>query len=65
MKYPDYFPEWKNKGKSGSWHDVYFLVKFIVKQIYSGSSHHHGKELFVGSDMYEERGPQSIWDASI
>lgn len=67
VKYPDYFPEWKKpKEKGGSWHDVYFLGGQIYsKQIYSGSSHHHGKELFVGSDMYEERGPQSIWDASI
>ncbi|EMG49867.1 ARP9 Actin-like protein ARP9 [Candida maltosa Xu316] len=67
VKYPDYFPEWKKpKERGGSWHDVYFLGGQIYsKQIFSGSSHHHGKELFVGSDMYEERGPQSIWDASI
>ncbi|RCK65847.1 Actin-like protein ARP9 [Candida viswanathii] len=66
-KFADYFPEWKKpKEFGGSWQDVYFLGGQIYsKQIFSGSSHHHGKELFVGSDMYEERGPQSIWDASI
>ncbi|EGW31343.1 uncharacterized protein SPAPADRAFT_141297 [Spathaspora passalidarum NRRL Y-27907] len=65
-KYPDYFPEWKKpKEKGGSWQDVYFLGGEIYgKQIFSTSSS-HGRELFVGSDLYEERGPQSIWDVSI
>ncbi|RLV90068.1 Actin-like protein ARP9 [Spathaspora sp. JA1] len=65
-KYPDYFPEWKKpKEKGGSWQDVYFLGGEICgKQIFSTSSS-HGRELFVGSDLYEERGPQSIWDVSV
>ncbi|KAI5959603.1 ARP9 [Candida pseudojiufengensis] len=66
-KLPDYFPEWKKpKNKQGSWHDCYFLGgEIYAKQIFSGSLHHHNKELFVSSEMYEERGPQSIWDVSI
>ncbi|KAI5966050.1 ARP9 [Candida margitis] len=66
-KVPDYFPEWKlPKEKGGSWHDFFFLGgEIYAKQIFSGSSHHHNKELFVCSEMYEERGPQSIWDVSI
>ena len=66
-KFPDYFPEWKKpKALGGSWQDVYFLGgEIYAKQIFSGGSHHHNKELFVGSDMYEERGPQSIWDVTI
>ncbi|KAI5953273.1 ARP9 [Candida jiufengensis] len=66
-KLPDYFPEWKKpKNKLGSWHDCFFLGgEIYAKQIFSGSLHHHNKELFVSSEMYEERGPQSIWDVSI
>ncbi|CCG22068.1 Arp9 protein [Candida orthopsilosis Co 90-125] len=66
-KIPDYFPEWKKpKEKGGSWHDCFFLGgEIYAKQIFSGGSHHHNKELFIGSEMYEERGPQSIWDVSI
>ncbi|KAI3403962.2 ARP9 [Candida oxycetoniae] len=66
-KLPDYFPEWKKpKTLGGSWQDLYFLGgEIYAKQIFSGGSHHHNKELFVASDMYEERGPQSIWDVSI
>ncbi|CAK9437895.1 uncharacterized protein LODBEIA_P22730 [Lodderomyces beijingensis] len=65
-KLPEYFPEWKiPKAFGGSWQDLYFLGgEIYAKQIFSGGSHHN-KELFVGSDMYEERGPQSIWDVSI
>lgn len=65
-KYPDYFPEWKKpKERNGSWEDVYFLGGEIYsKQIFSSGSS-HGRELFVGSEVYEDRGPQSIWDVSI
>ncbi|KAK6464298.1 actin-like protein ARP9 [Scheffersomyces coipomensis] len=65
-KYPDYFPEWKKpKEKGGSWDDIYFLGGEIYgKQIFSNNSN-HGRELFIDSDVYEERGPQSIWDVSI
>ncbi|KAK6205318.1 actin-like protein ARP9 [Scheffersomyces amazonensis] len=65
-KYPDYFPEWKKpKEKGGSWDDVYFLGGEIYgKQIFSNNSN-HGRELFIDSEVYEERGPQSIWDVSI
>ncbi|ODV76783.1 actin-like ATPase domain-containing protein [Suhomyces tanzawaensis NRRL Y-17324] len=65
-KYPDYFPEWKApKETGGSWHDVYFLgAQIYAKQIFSNNSN-HGRELFVDTDIYEEKGPQSIWDVSI
>ncbi|KAK6455759.1 actin-like protein ARP9 [Scheffersomyces xylosifermentans] len=65
-RYPDYFPEWKKpKEKGGSWDDVFFLGGEIYgKQIFSNNSN-HGRELFIDSDVYEERGPQSIWDVSI
>lgn len=44
---------------------VFLGGEIYAKQIFSGGSHHHNKELFIGSEMYEERGPQSIWDVSI
>lgn len=65
-KYPEYFPEWKKpKEKGGSWEDVSFLGgEIYAKQIFSNNSN-HGRELFVDSDVYEESGPQSIWNAAI
>jgi len=66
-KYPEYFPEWKKPKDltKSSWNDVYFLgAQIYAKQIFSSSSN-HGKDLFVDSDVYEERGPQSIWDACV
>jgi actin-related protein 9 len=66
-KYPEYFPEWKKPKDliKSSWNDVYFLgAQIYAKQIFSSNSN-HGKDLFVDSDVYEERGPQSIWDASV
>lgn len=65
-KYPEYFPEWKKpKERGGSWEDVSFLGgEIYAKQIFSNNSN-HGRELFVDSDVYEESGPQSIWNATI
>lgn len=66
-KYPEYFPEWKKPKDliKSSWNDIYFLgAQIYAKQIFSSNSN-HGKDLFVDSDVYEERGPQSIWDASV
>ncbi|CAI5758491.1 unnamed protein product [Candida verbasci] len=53
VKYPDYFPEWKlPKEQGGSWEDLFFLGgEIFAKQIFSGTTHHHGKEVFVSSDM--------------
>lgn len=65
-KHPDYFPEWKRpKDRGGSWEDVYFLGgQIYAKQVFGGNSNSNG-ELFVDSDNYEERGPQSVWNARI
>lgn len=65
-KYPEYFSEWKKpKEKGGAWHDVHFLGgEIFAKQIFSNNSN-HGRALFVDSDIYEEKGPQAIWIASI
>ena len=65
-KYPEYFPEWKKpKERGGSWEDVSFLGgEIYAKQIFSNNSN-HGRELYVDSDVYEESGPQSIWNATI
>ncbi|CCE79404.1 Piso0_001464 [Millerozyma farinosa CBS 7064] len=66
VKYPEYFPEWKKpKETGGSWEDVYFLgAEIYAKQIFSGNSN-HGGELFVDNDVYEEKGPQGLWDVVI
>lgn len=62
-KLPDYFPEWKKNKET--WTDIYFLgAQIYAKQIFSSNSN-HGKDLFIDSDVYEERGPQSIWDVSV
>lgn len=65
-RHPDYFPEWKQpKEKGGSWEDVYFLgAEIYAKQIFGGNSN-QGGELFVDSDVYEEMGPQGIWNVTI
>lgn len=65
-KYPEYFPEWKKpKERGGSWEDIYFLgAEIYAKQVFGGNSN-QGGELFVDTDVYEERGPQAIWDAVI
>lgn len=60
-KFPDYFSEWKKpKHKGGLWDEAYFLgAEIYAKQIFTNAN--HGRELFVDSDMYREKGPQSIW----
>lgn len=66
VKLPEYFPEWKKpKEKGGSWEDVYFLGgEIYAKQIFGGNSNQNG-EMFIDHDIYEEKGPQGIWDVSI
>ncbi|KAG7196295.1 Actin-like protein arp9 (SWI/SNF complex component arp9) [Scheffersomyces spartinae] len=65
-KYPDYFPEWKNpKAEGGSWEDVYFLGAQIYSKQVFGSNSNHSKEMFMDSDVYEEHGPQGIWNVII
>lgn len=67
-KYPDYFSEWKKYAKNPSrlvWSDVYFLgAQIYAKQIFNSNSN-HGKELFIDTDLYGERGPQAIWDVCV
>lgn len=67
-KYPEYFSEWKKLLKIPSklvWNDVYFLgAQIYAKQIFNSNSN-HGKELFIDTDVYEERGPQAIWDVCV
>lgn len=65
-KLPDYFPEWKRpKDKGGSWADVYFLGgEIYAKQIF-GANSNHGGDSFLDSEIYEERGPQAIWDVCL
>lgn len=66
VKHPDYFPEWKQpKEKGGSWVDVYFLGgEIYAKQIF-GANSNHGGDSFIDTDVYEEKGPQAIWDVSL
>ncbi|GEQ71320.1 hypothetical protein JCM33374_g5002 [Metschnikowia sp. JCM 33374] len=66
VKHPEYFPEWKKpKDKAGSWSDVYFLGgQIYAKQIY-GANSNYGGDSFIDTDIYEERGPQAIWDVSL
>lgn len=65
VKHPEYFPEWKKpKDKGGSWADVYVLGgQIYAKQIF-GANSNHGGDSFLDTDIYEERGPQAIWDVS-
>lgn len=60
-KFPDYFSEWKKpKHCGGLWNEAYFLgAEIYAKQIFTNAN--HGRELFVDSDMYREKGPQSVW----
>lgn len=66
VKHPDYFPEWKKpKEKGGAWSDVFFLGgEIYAKQIY-GANSNHGGDSFIDTDIYEERGPQAIWDVCL
>lgn len=66
VKFPDYFPEWKQtKEHKGYWSDVHFLGGEIYsKQIFGGNSN-HGGDSFLDAEIYEERGPQAIWDVSL
>lgn len=60
-KLPDYFPEWKR----GGWGSVYFLgAEIYMKQIY-GANSNHGNDSFLDTDIYEERGPQAIWEVCL
>lgn len=62
-KHPDYFPEWKRpKEFGGSWLDVYFLGGQIYSKQVFGANSNHGGDSFIDTDIYEERGPQAIWD---
>lgn len=62
-KYPEYFPEWKRpKQYGGSWLDVYFLGGEIYSKQVFGTNSNHGGDSFIDTDIYEERGPQAIWD---
>lgn len=65
VKHPEYFPEWKKpKEKGGSWADVYVLGgQIYAKQIF-GANSNHGGDSFLDTDIYEEKGPQAIWDVS-
>lgn len=62
-KHPEYFPEWKRpKEHGGSWLDVYFLGGEIYSKQVFGTNSNHGGDSFIDTDIYEERGPQAIWD---
>lgn len=62
-KHPDYLPEWKRpKEHGGSWLDVYFLGGEIYSKQVFGANSNHGGDSFIDTDIYEERGPQAIWD---
>lgn len=65
-KIPDYFPEWKvPKEVGGAWADVFMLgAQIYAKQIYSTNSN-HGGDSFLDTEIYEERGPQAIWDVCL
>lgn len=63
VKLPEYFPEWKKpKERNGSWSDVYFLGGEIYSKQIFGANSNHGGDSFIDNDIYEERGPQAIWD---
>ncbi|CUM65436.1 uncharacterized protein PRCAT00003075001 [Priceomyces carsonii] len=65
-KYPEYFPEWKNpKERGGSWEDLYFLGGSIYSKQIFGANSNHGREMFIDTEIYEEYGPQGIWNVSI
>ncbi|KAM9908826.1 hypothetical protein OXX79_000126 [Metschnikowia pulcherrima] len=66
IKHPEYFPEWKKpKDKQGSWSEVYFLGgQIYAKQIY-GANSNYGGDSFIDTDIYDERGPQAIWDVCL
>lgn len=64
-KHPEYFPEWKKpKERGGSWADVHVLGGEIYSKQLFGANSNHGGDSFVDTDIYEERGPQAIWDVS-
>lgn len=66
VKYPDYFPEWKKpKETNGSWNDVYFLGGQIYSKQIFGANSNHGGDSFLDADIYEDRGPQAIWDVAL
>lgn len=66
IKHPEYFPEWKKpKEKGGSWSEVYFLGgQIYTKQIF-GANSNYGGDSFIDTEIYEERGPQAIWDVCL
>lgn len=65
VKHPEYFPEWKKpKEKGGSWADVHILGGEIYSKQIFGANSNHGGDSFIDTDIYEERGPQAIWDVS-
>ncbi|SGZ50428.1 CIC11C00000005046 [Sungouiella intermedia] len=65
VKHPEYFPEWKKpKEKGGSWADVYVLGGEIYSKQIFGANSNHGGDTFMDTDVYEEKGPQAIWDVS-
>ncbi|OBA22707.1 actin-like ATPase domain-containing protein [Metschnikowia bicuspidata var. bicuspidata NRRL YB-4993] len=66
IKYPEYFPAWKQpKERGGSWSEVYFLgAQIYAKQIY-GANSNYGGDSFMDAEIYDERGPQAIWDVSL
>lgn len=65
-KHPEYFPEWKQpKHTGGSWSDVHVLgAEIYAKQVF-GANSNHGGDLFIDTDVYEERGPQAVWDVTL
>lgn len=65
-KVPDYFPDWKvPKEVGGAWADVYMLgAQIYAKQIYATNSN-HGGDSFLDTEIYEEHGPQAIWDVCL
>lgn len=65
-KHPEYFPEWKlPKSTQGSWHDVYFLgAQIYAKQVFASNSN-HGRDSFLDTEIYEERGPEAIWNVRL
>lgn len=65
VKHPEYFPEWKKpKDKGGSWANVYVLGGQIYSKQIFGANSNHGGDSFLDTDVYEEKGPQAIWDVS-
>lgn len=66
VKHPDYFPEWKKpKERGGAWSEAFVLgAEIYAKQIF-GANSNHGGDSFIDTDIYEERGPQAIWDVCL